>query len=249
MFTAAAFIPGPPLLVPELANAAAAESADLRRAVLDVAGELGLRSERWVVIGVDERPGQVPVHTGADAIGTFRGFGVDVRVTLAPPAVSASNPKLPAPDRNMPLPALIAGWVRGAAAPECRCEVEYVPADASAEVAAAIGRRLRTQLDAAGERVGVLIVADGASALTERAPKAYDERAADFEDALAQALDTGDVKWLAALDERLCTALGACTRAAWQVLGALFHDGVAAVERRFDCAPYGVGYHTGVWLP
>lgn len=248
MFTAAAFIPAPPLLVPELANAAASETADLRRAVLDAAAALAERSDRLMAIGVVSKTDARSVQTASHAYGTFKGFGVDVRVALGP---DVPDPSVE-PDAEMPLPALIAGWVRGQVASDLLCDVEYVTDDEPPASAAVAGTQLRAQLHALPERVGVLVIADGTNTLTERAPGSYDVRAEAFERELAAALDTGDARALATLDPQLCGELGVTARSAWHVLAALFggdRSGVTRVSHRFDCAPYGVGYHVGVWLP
>ncbi|MBB3038486.1 hypothetical protein [Hoyosella altamirensis] len=239
MFTAAAFIPGPPLLVPELANEAASETADLRRAVLDVAAALAETCDRWIAVGTDTSA----LRNASNESGTFRGFGVDVTVSLGPESDRAI-------DADMPLPALIAGWVRGQSAPALRCDMEYLQPDTPAESALSRGEQLRRQIDAVPERVGALIVADGATTLTDRAPGAFDPRAEDFERTLSEALDSGATGTLATLDVRLCCDLGVSARAAWQVLAALFTGTKPGrVMHRFDSAPYGVGYHVGMWLP
>ena len=76
MLTAIAIIPSAPVLVPQLAGAAAAETADLRQAILAAAATL---PSRWVAVGV----GPAASRFGPDAAGTFAGFGVDVPVALS----------------------------------------------------------------------------------------------------------------------------------------------------------------------
>lgn len=86
VLSAIAIIPSAPVMVPQLAGGAAAELADLHEAVVAAASAL---PDRWVAIGVaDANPGTGVGDAGAvigpHTAGTFAGYGVDVRVTLAP---------------------------------------------------------------------------------------------------------------------------------------------------------------------
>ncbi|MBD8505409.1 hypothetical protein HT102_02755 [Hoyosella sp. G463] len=237
MLAAAAVAPGPPLLVPELAGAAASETAGMRAAVLSMAAGLAGLAQHWIILGTDGAGGEF----GPAAAGTFGGYGREIVVTLGQPGAE--------PDPMLPLPVLIGGWIRGQAAPDATCEARIVNAGLAAVEALAWGRALRAELDADPRAIGVLLVADGSIRLTEKAPGALDPRAVEWEDRLAAALDTGDQQFLAALDAQACQAMGVADRAAWTVLAGLFPDGPARVTDRHDSAPYGVGYHVGIWLP
>ncbi|MBM4586792.1 hypothetical protein GS507_01060 [Rhodococcus hoagii] len=246
MLTAAAFVPSPPLLVPQLAGAAASETDRLRRAALDVAGRLADSCVEWTAIGVAE-VGRGPADVAPESCGTFRGFGVDLPVSLsdAPPT---------APDPDMPLAALVAGWLRGRAAPSVRVRVRTLAADTPAAECTQLGARLRAEFDESTTAQGLLVIADGANTLTDKAPGAFDERSADVEAALDRALAAGDPAALAALDPELCAAVGLAGRAAWQVLSGVFGDVTGTgkprkAESSYNGAPYGVGYHVGMWLP
>ncbi|MGW1726581.1 class III extradiol dioxygenase subunit B-like domain-containing protein [Streptomyces sp. NPDC002306] len=81
MLVAAAVCPCPPLLVPEVATGAAAELDAARAACVDALGVLAAaRPDRLVVVGPAEQGGRGPHPEGAR--GSFRGFGVDLDVTL-----------------------------------------------------------------------------------------------------------------------------------------------------------------------
>lgn len=238
MLIAAAFVPSPPLLVPELTGSAAAETADLRAAVLDVGAELRAAAQ-WVVVGT----GTEAAHLPDTAVGTFRGFGVDLAVSLGPATAGT-------PDPQLPLPALIAGWLRDRTAPVVRATTRVVPADTTPQDCARFGRRLRGALDADRTPTALLVVADGPATLTAKAPGAYHPGAQEVDEALGAALAVGDAAALAALDPALCTELVLDGRAAWQVLAAVFgSDGPAAAATTHSSAPYGVGYHVGMWRP
>ncbi|TGD86470.1 hypothetical protein BayCH28_16865 [Mycolicibacterium sp. CH28] len=228
MLTVIALTPSAPVLVPELAGAAAAEVADFRTAALTVATQL---PDRWIAIGV----GAAEEVIGPQARGTFAGYGVDVGVTLSPDAESTV--------RALPLCALVAGWLRGLANPAARAEVRVYRADLGADTAVARGRDLRAEIDAADGPVGVLVVADGANTLTPPAPGGYDPEAAAVQAALDDALAAGDAAALTRLPA------GVVGRVAYQVLAGLAGPGPHAARELVRGAPYGVGYFAGVWVP
>ncbi|MEV6098506.1 hypothetical protein [Nocardia sp. NPDC051981] len=254
MFCVASLVPSPPVLVPELGGAAGASAegtiAELRAAVLRAAGELAARASRWIVVGVAEPEegsggGDSGRVIGSDAVGTFRGYGVDLCVGLS--GVVAER----VADPMLPLPALIAGWLREQVAPEVTAECRLISADAAADESLTFGRLLRADLDAEPESIAVLIVGDGAATLSLKAPRYLDERAAGVQEAIDRALSAGDRQALAALDTRLCAEIEVQGRPAYQVLAGLFATDAADpdVETLYAAAPFGVAYHVSVWRP
>lgn len=229
VLAAIAVIPSAPVLVPELAGTAAdvaAELAPVRTAMLTAAAAL---PSRWIVVGT----GPDTVRIGPDAVGTFAGYGVDLRVQLAPGATDALV--------ELPLCALIAGWVRGLAAPGARAEVRVYRHDLDTDAAVAAGTALRAEIDAAPDAVGVLVVADGAATLTPSAPGSHDPDSVAVQSALDAALAAGDTAALARL------GTGVVGRVAYQVLAGL--GAPAEATELYRGAPYGVGYFAGVWRP
>jgi len=225
VLSAIAIVPSAPVLVPELAGAAAAEVADLRAATIAAAA---LLPSRWIAVGT----GDADQTVKQNAAGTFAGFGVDVPVRLSPQADSSAE---------LPLCALMAAWVRGQARPEASAHVRVLRRDHVVEVALAQGRRLRAEIEAASEPVGVLIVADGANTLTPKAPGAFDPGAADAQQALDEALACGDVSGLRGLSPLIVG------RVAFQVMAGLTEPGPRWAKELYRGAPYGVGYFAGVW--
>lgn len=237
VFRAAALVPSPPLLVPELMGAGAAETADLRTAAVSATTHLVSMVDRWIVLGVDRTSTTYDEAT----VGTFRGFGVDVVVSLAGGTAQT------AADPDLPLAVLIAGWLRGVAAPDDAVEVRTIPADASTEWCAEFGEELRREIDASAENWGVLVLADGANTLTPKAPGSFDERAEELQRRIDDALASADVGALAGLDPDLCASLGVGGRAAWQVLAALAGADATTTSELYRGAPFGVGYFVGTW--
>lgn len=218
-------VPQPPLLVPELASGAASETAELRAAVREAAARMAAVTTDWVAVGAD-----VERRTVEHAVGTFRGFGRDVRVSLA------GDPG--DPDPELPLPLLVAGWLR----PDgVTIRGELVAADTSTADCVRLGRSLAAE--------GLLVVGDGAATHTEQAPGHLDERAEPFDAAVAKALEHADPAALAALDPGLAAELWAAGRAPWQVLAGAAEGRDWRGELLYSGAPYGVAYHVAVWTP
>lgn len=237
VFRAAALVPSPPLLVPELMGAGAAETADLRTAAVGATTHLASMVDRWIVLGVD----RTSATYGEATVGTMRGFGVDVVVSLSGDTAQT------AADPDLPLAVLIAGWLRGVAAPGDAVEVRTIAADASPGWCAELGEQLRRELDASAESWGVLVLADGANTLTPKAPGSFDERAEELQRRIDDALASADVEALAGLDPDLCASLGVGGRAAWQVLAALAGADAKTSTELYRGAPFGVGYFVGTW--
>ncbi len=230
-----AFVPHPPLLVPELTGAAAPELEPLRGVCQQAVR--ALRAPHWHALAADEAgPAVVASGTG----GTFRGYGVDVPVTLGAGASEA-------PAEALPLPLLVAGWLAGRAGATAGGELTVVgelvhPLTPTVDCLAR-GRELAAE---PGER-SLLVLADGARFHDVPGAGRVDERAASFDALVATALATADVDALAGLDADLAVELSVPGRAAWQVLAG------AAGATRWTAgllhtgAPYGVGYHVAVW--
>jgi hypothetical protein len=234
VLSAIAIVPCAPVLVPELAGAAAAEVADLAAAAMAAAA---LLPTRWIVVGTGPAD-DVLGPNGPSSLGTFAGFGADVRVRLSPPGDERSG--LPV---DLPVCALLAGWVRGQARPEASAQVRLYASDHRAETALARGRQLRAEIDRAPDPIGVLVVADGANTLTPSAPGGYEPGNADAQQALDDALANGDIAALARLPRQI---LG---RVAFQVLAGLTEPGPRSAKELYRGAPFGVGYFAGAWQP
>jgi hypothetical protein len=233
-----AIVPSAPVIVPQLASGAAAELTGLRDAVLQAAASL---PARWIAIGLGTTDSVVESRRS----GTFAGYGADVRVTLAAGGSADETAELP-------LCALVAGWVRGQVRPDANVDVRVYAADHDAAAALDHGSRLRGEIDDAADAVGVLVVADGANTLTAAAPGGYDPDTIPLQAALDDALASGDAAALTRLPDAIVG------RVAYQVLAGLTgfdqscsrpDPGPRSATELYRGAPYGVGYFVGVWTP
>ncbi len=233
MLSAIAIVPSAPVMVPELASSAAAELADLREAAFAAASSL---PPRWIAVGA----GSAHAVIGPERAGTFAGYGVDHRVALSPGAPARGRRPTDDPG-ELPLCALVTGWLRGLVNPQASAEVRVYSDDLGADAALDLGRRLRTELDEADGAFGVLVVADGVHTLTPPAPGGYDPDSIPVQAALDDALAAGDTSALAHMSS---VVVG---RVAYQVLAGLGRP--RSAEELYRGAPYGVGYFAGVWHP
>ena len=228
MLSAIAIIPSAPVLVPELAGAAADEVAELRAAMVAAVATL---PPRWIAVGVGGSDGVV----GPEAVGTFAGFGVDVPVRLSPRATGRPV--------ELPLCALMAGWIRAQAQPDAAVQVRVFAAGHDSATAVDLGRQLRNEIDRSLDPTGVLIVADGANTLTPSAPGGHQPADVDVQRALDEALACGDLAPLTRLPAQVRG------RVAFGVLAGLAEPVPRSAKELYRSEPYGVGYFAGVWQP
>lgn len=235
MLVAAALCPCPPLLVPEVAAGAAPELDGLRAACLDAIGVLAAaRPDRLVVVGPADRAGQGPHPQGAP--GSFRGFGVDLDVSLGAAEET--------PERELPSSLAVGAWLLSRADwDDAPVEGLGVAQPLPLERCLPLGR----ELAASAPRVALLVMGDGSACRTVKAPGYFDERAEGFDAAAARALGTADLPALHALDATLAADLQASGRACWQVLTGAAEDADLTGRLLRDEAPYGVGYFVATW--
>ncbi|WP_410820846.1 hypothetical protein [Micromonospora sp. 050-3] len=231
---AAAVCPHPPLLVPEVAGAAAPELDDLR-AACDTSVRRLLATDPDIVVLVGTGPVTGPIRT--PATGSLQPWGVDLDVPLVPGQ----------PDRGavLPLSLTIGSWLLARHGTPPPVIAVQVAADAGpAELAA-----LAQEVGAAGDRVASLVLGDGSACRGEKAPGYDDARALPYDRGVAAALADADLDALLDLDPVVSTELKAAGRAPWQVLAgaARAAGGGWRGELLHDSAPYGVAYFVASW--
>jgi hypothetical protein len=242
---AAAILPHPPLIVPELAGGAALELDPLRAACRKALEAVIAASGTMILIG----HGPVWAIPGPAAAGSFRPYGADVQATL-PTLVDLDLSGLPAPVRLAELPlslAVAAHLLSDLELAPAGLFAATVPATLGSGAAAAIGRTLTAAASGPGagaERpVGLLVMGDLSACRTERAPGGFRGQAAAFDASVGEAFRTGQPARLLGLDPNQAADLMVAGRVPLQVLaGAL--EGAPAMRGQvlYEDAPYGVGY-------
>ncbi len=231
MLSAIAIVPSAPVMVPELASAAASETADLRAAAVSAVEAL---PRRWVGVGV----AATDSVAGPESVGTFAGYGADVCVGLSDRAVAARRSPV-----QLPLCVLVTAWLRGLAQSAASARVHAYRSDHDLGTALALGRQLRVEIERTDDPIGVLIVADGANTLSRSAPGGYAPDAIPVQAALDDALAAGDAAALTRLPDSI---IG---RMPYRVLAGLVEPEPRSAVQLYRGAPYGVGYFVGVWHP
>jgi hypothetical protein len=261
--TAAALVPHPPLLVPELGRGDAPELDELRAACLRAVAAAMAQADALLLVGAG--PAWAEAVPGAAA--SFAPYGAAVEVALTLPGAAARTGRgwldldrlavalprtlsAPSPVEELPLSLAVGAWLlaaTGHAAP--RLAAFAVPASLGAAKAAALGRALALAADPGG-RVSLLAMGDLSARRAPTAPGAFHPRAADFDQQVSRAIRDGAPCRLLGLDPALATALMVAGLVPLQVLaGALEAAGAVRGEVLYEDAPYGVGYLVGVLRP
>jgi hypothetical protein len=261
-----AFCPHPPALLPQLAQGAAAELAQVRAAAFDAVRTVASGGLPVLVLGT----GACDQYFPPGSTGSMAGFGVDLRVSLGIDADAGADADAADPVHQsagvpgsataaMPLPLTVGAWLLretlGGTAPARGWSV--APAAAAASVGSTANTSARPYpvaevLQHAGPDCALLVMGDGSARRSVTAPGYLDDRAVPFDARVAEALASGDPDELAALDPVLGAQLLAAGVPAWHAAAAVLALPTGA-GTRYDAtlllhaAPYGVGYFVAIW--
>jgi hypothetical protein len=219
VITGAAICPPAPLLARELTGLDPVVS-ELRQACAAVAERL-VRSAPEVIAVVG--PGRRTAVWPADGCLDLAAFA---------PALARG------PEPPLPFPLGLGGRLLDQAGYRGARRLQSVsqgnPATACLGLGASLGRL--------GNRVGLLVMADGSARRGVRAPGYLDLRAAAFDAEIERAMRSGDLSPLRAMDAGLARDLLASGRPAWQVLAGAMPGRVPATEILYLDDPFGVFY-------
>ncbi len=225
MLIAAALCPAPPLLARELTGADPV-LPELRLACREAVDELIRTAPEIVVV----------VGVAADS----QTFDLGARLDLSAyaPALRRGGSSGAQPETGLPLTVGLGSRLLDDAGYHGRRELQSVGDGTPAAACAALGARLARR----GERVALLVMADGSARRTRRAPGYLDERAGPFDAEVGRAFRAGDMAALLALDSALAAELLATGRPAWQVLAGAVDGRAPSCVVRYDDDPFGVAY-------
>ncbi|KXK60973.1 hypothetical protein AWW66_15890 [Micromonospora rosaria] len=232
---AAAVCPHPPLLVPDLAGAAAPELDDLRAACdAAVAGLLAAGPELILLVGGG--PESTAFRT-AD-YGSLRPYGLDRAVRLWKVNCAGGE--------RLPLSLTIGAWLLGRSGTDLPRFAEAVAVDATTTACATLGADLVRRTE---HPFALLVLGDGSACRGTAAPGYDDPRAEAYDDGVAAALAAADTDALLDLDPDRSAELRAAGRAPWQVLAgaARAAGGTWQGELTHYTVPYGVAYFVASW--
>jgi len=226
VITGAAFCPHPPVLLPEVAQGAAPELAELRSACRAAIARVVTPGSAVLLLGAGERWRRFD----ASARGSLAGFGVDAAVPLGD---GTDGPA------ELPLSLTVGAWLlRDAVGPVADLAAVSVGPDPDGASA----------LDGDGRPTALLVLGDGSARRSAAAPGYLDERAERFDAAVAAALAGGDPERLR-VDVPLADAMLAAGARTWHVAAQLLAGRAWSAELLHDSAPYGVGYFAAAWIP
>lgn len=186
--------------------------------------------ELLVAVGAGDQTRSVP----AGSTGSFAAYGTDVGATLGRGGQG---------DDGLALPLLVAAWLLDQHGWEGPIRGELVASDAPVQECVARG----TEIAESADRLGMLVMGDGAACRTAHAPRPFDPRGEEYDLAVVAALNSGDPAGLVALDPDMARSVTAAGRAAWQVLAGAAGEAIFDAEILYHRAPYGVGYLVAVW--
>ncbi len=225
---AAAFCPAAPVLVPDLAGGAAGEMREVLDACDSVVAELcsithGKTAEEPTVVVLGFGSDQ---SYAGDWTASLHAWGVDVRVGAGA-----------RPARQLPLSLTIGAWLLDRVGlPAGRRSYQGAPR-----------RPAAIPMPPPGDIV-LLVVGDGASTRTPKAPGGFHPEAQGYDESVGAAIAGGAPSALAALDSFTASDVAASGGPAWS-LAADWWGETPAVKARVEYAqaPYGVGYVVGLW--
>ena len=224
MITAAALCPAPPLLARELTGLDPV-LPELRAACREAVAALAASGPDVIVI----------VGVAAET----REWDAGARLDLGSYAPGLRQPEGEAgPAGSPPLGLGLGGRLLDQAGYTGPRVLHSVTEDDEAKDCAALGG----QLAVAAGQVGLLVMADGSARRGLKAPGYLDKRCAPFDTAVQEAVQTGDLNALLAVDAALARELMATGRPAWQVLAGAMNGQRPACTIRYSGDPFGVQY-------
>ncbi|NUR26803.1 MAG: hypothetical protein HOV83_13340 [Catenulispora sp.] len=222
MVIAAAVVPHPPVLVPDVARGLAPDLDALRGACTTAIDRLyAAEADELVVVG-----GGPKQSTNVARFGGFHEYGLDLAVDGRWATAEDAEP--------MTLPFQIAAWLLRDRPDTPVRRAVMVDADGGLAMGDA-------------KRRALLVLGDGSACRSVQAPGHFDERAEAYDAEVARALATADIKALAGLDPELSRQLQVAGLPAWRALAAV-SEGEYDAELLYDEAPYGVGYFVASWI-
>jgi hypothetical protein len=235
-----AMVPGTPLLIPEIAAGAAPELADVRQASLERVAWAARAAGTITVLAQDPQASVLSL-THLDDVVNLHPLGLSAGVNAAEPDGLAHRRKSPPSmsGSDLPVAVLVAAWLAAAAGVTID-EVWSVPSDPGR---VALPARI-------AESEGLLLIADGTSTRTPKAPGSFVDGAEEFDTAVTEALRSVDAAFF--LDARRATdaqRFGVQGLGAWAAAATIVTTSSSTWSGEVDLVvdPFGVCYTVAAW--
>lgn len=262
-----AFVPSAPLLIPALTGPQVSiELAALRTQVQRIVTELGQNVSTWHVVGVCEA-GSADFSERI-ARGSFQKFGVDFPVQTYPETEARTT----CVEIEMPLPMLIASWLRQRYAPHVQLIPQMIADDSTEEQLQNFVTKLHqeisqiqisqipsgltelaTELTVSRGRTAVLVIADGSRMLNMAAPGGYNEQSVKAQEKLEETIFAGRS---VAVPIEIGDELGITGLRAWRAASELaavtiqknkISELAIEISEKYSERNWGVGYVCALW--
>lgn len=248
VITAAAVVPHPPLLLPELGRGPEPDLEQLRSASRQALAALLDQVQALLVVGPAPSWGEAE----PGAVASFVPYGAPVAARLPGRRQDRwlDRAALP-PGRlaELPLSLAVAAWLLDPEAGERALPPVAafgVPAGADAVQAVALGRGLAAAVSPE-VRAGLLVMADLSARRTQRAPASFHPGAEAFDRRIGDAIRKAELGRLLEVDPARTAEMHAGGMAAlWLLAGALSDARNLHGVVGYEGGPFGVGYLVGV---
>ena len=222
VITAVAFVPSTPMMIPAVASGAAHELDQMRQIAVNAVADVVVGADAVLVVGAGDDSRLI--NSG---VGSMRGFGVPVDVTLGDDA-----------ETEIGLAGTIGLWLVQ--------QTQWQGPLAVLEVCGPPGTELQ-QVVQAPRATALIVVGDGSAARTEKAPGYLHRDAEAFDRDVQAALIAGDPASLAQLEVDRARRVMAAGVDAWHALANALAGSTITAQSFYAEAPYGVGYFIAAW--
>lgn len=229
VIAAVAFCPHPPALVPQVAQGAASDLAELRETCRRAIRTVATASRQVVLLGGGPRS----FACASSARGSLARYGVPTGVSLGAPGHDPVD---------LPLSLTVGAWLVRVSLGEVSARAFTVGPDWMDSAAAAEWNALSMS----DTEIALIVLGDGSGWRGETTADRLGERAAAFDGDVSAALASGDPARLA-VDSDDADALLVGGVAAWHAVGLVLAGRQWEASLDFDAAPFGVGYFVATW--
>ncbi len=225
------FIPGSPLLIPDVDLVG--DLVELRSAAVTALRQVCPAADTITIVG----PAARAQAYGPGAVGSTAPLGVAAQFPL--------DPRVAADGARLPLSLTVGAWLLR--------EIDWQGGRAAVSVPHSLGAEQRATLvertAEPGRSTVLVVVGDGAATHGEKSPGYVNAHAGPFDEMVSAALAAVDTDALLAIPDGLASDVMCDGLAAWQLAAAAVGPGSATWTGRvvLEAVPFGVWYRVATW--